>query len=116
VDLNNDGALDLVLNNEGSESVLLLGNPNHAAGRVAVTVQVGGPGALGSQIRVLDGTGKAVAADQITGADGRGGQRASLARFALPPGQYKLEARDSTGRVREKALVVGNAPQRMVIE
>jgi hypothetical protein len=116
VDLNNDGALDLVMNNEGQESVLLLGNPTRNVGRVAVTVQVGGPGALGSRVRVLDGTGKSVAADQITGADGRGGQRASLARFALPPGQYKLEARDSTGKVREKALVVGSAPQRTVIE
>jgi hypothetical protein len=116
VDLNNDGALDLVLNNEGQESVLLLGNPTRTSGRAAVTVQVGGPGALGSTVRVLDGTGKALAADQISGADGRGGQRPQSVRFALPPGSYKIEARDATGKVREKALVVGSAAQRTVIE
>src|SRR5213075_2750972 len=39
VDLNNDGSLDFVFNNEGQESVVLLGNPTPAGKRVPVTVQ-----------------------------------------------------------------------------
>jgi len=35
VDLNNDGMLDMVFNNEGQESAVLLGNPEHAAKRAA---------------------------------------------------------------------------------
>ncbi|HEV3119625.1 MAG TPA: VCBS repeat-containing protein, partial [Gemmataceae bacterium] len=42
VDLNGDGMLDMVFNNEGQESAVLLGNPAIAAKRIPVTLQVAG--------------------------------------------------------------------------
>ena len=44
VDLNGDGMLDMVFNNEGQESAVLLGNPAIAAKRTPVTFQVAGSG------------------------------------------------------------------------
>ena len=42
VDLNGDGVLDMVFNNEGQDSCVLLGNPEWAAKRTPVTLRVGG--------------------------------------------------------------------------
>ena len=39
VDLNNDGVLDMVFNNEGQESCVLLGNPDMVAKRTPVSLQ-----------------------------------------------------------------------------
>ena len=59
VDLNNDGVLDVVFNNEGQESCVLLGNPEFAAKRTPVTLQVNGKtGVIGSRVQVLDKDGK----------------------------------------------------------
>src|SRR5262249_16788616 len=55
----NDGTLDMVFNNEGQESAVLLGSPTTAAKRVPVTLQVAGvDGVVGSQVRLLDQQGK----------------------------------------------------------
>ena len=118
VDLNNDGVLDMVFNNEGQDSCVLLGNPALATGKqTPVTLTVAGTaGIIGSRVRVLDKDGKAVAAQQISGGDGRGGKAAPVARFALKPGTYRVEVRYSSGVVRAKEIVVAAAPLRGVID
>jgi hypothetical protein len=115
VDLNGDGALDFVFNNEGQESCVLLGNPA-AAKRAAVTLQVAGPdGVIGSQVRLLDLEGRLRGACQISGGDGRGGQAAPLARFAVPPGKYRVEVRYSSGVRRGREITVAGAALRGLI-
>lgn len=118
VDLNNRGVLDVIFANEGQESCILLGNPEAVAGkRAAVTLTVGGnTGVLGSVVRVLDAQGKPVATEQVSGGDGRGGQRSPQARFALDPGNYKVEVRYSNGVKRTKEITVAQTPMRAVIE
>jgi hypothetical protein len=77
VDLNNDGMLDMVFNNEGQESAVLLGNPTFAAKQTPVSMQVAGKaGVVGSQVRISDKDGKLQAAQHLSGGDGRGGQAA----------------------------------------
>jgi hypothetical protein len=110
-DVNNDGALDLILANEGQESALLLGNPARGKGRSPLTV----PAPLGSRVRVLAGE-KVLGAQEVRGGDGRGGQPPLAARFALPPGAYRVEVRDSRGQVRTKDVTVGSAPMRVAVE
>src|SRR5262249_6659413 len=115
VDLNNDGALDVVFNNEGQESVVLLGNPV-ANGRTPGTLQPAGTGGIiGSRVRVLDQAGRAHGVQAISGGDGRGGQPAPLARFALAPGTYRVEVRYSTGQEKAKDITVTDSPLRAVI-
>src|SRR5207253_7792065 len=83
VDLNNDGVLDMVFNNEGQESCVLLGNPGLAAKKTPVTLQIAGKdGVTGSRVSVLGTSKKTLAAQEISGGDGRGGQRAPHAHFA----------------------------------
>ena len=55
VDLNNDGVLDMVFNNEGQDSCVLLGNPALGAGKqTPVSLSVAGSGGvIGSRVRVL---------------------------------------------------------------
>src|SRR5579864_4780066 len=103
VDLNRDGMLDVVFNNEGQESAVLLGNPAVAQKRTPVTLQVAGTaGTIGSKTKIVDESGKVVATGEISGGDGRGGQRLPAARFALPPGKYKVIVQDTAGQTREK--------------
>jgi len=87
VDLNGDGQLDIVFNNEGQDSTILLGSGALAAGkRLPLTLRVQTKiGATGSQIRVLDKAGKLLGSQQLSGGDGRGSQQAPMARFALDP-------------------------------
>jgi hypothetical protein len=109
--------LDMVFNNEGQESCVLLGNPSWAAGKTPVTLQVkGSGGVIGSQVRVLDKKGQLLGGQQICGGDGRGGQRAPIARFALKPGTYRVEVRYSSGLSRAKDIVVANSHFRGVID
>jgi hypothetical protein len=118
VDLNNRGVLDLVCANEGQESCVLLANPDLVEGkRAPVTLLPGGTtGIVGSLVRVVDGSGKSVAVEHISGGDGRGGQRAPLARFALTPGNYKVEVRYSNGQTRTRDITVAGSPLRAVID
>jgi hypothetical protein len=110
VDLNNDGVLDVVFNNEGQESCVLLGNPEFAARRTPVTLHVKGKtGVVGSCVKVHDNSGKLLGARFISGGDGRGGQAVPAARFALPPGKYRVEVTDSSGRRRGREIVVADS-------
>jgi hypothetical protein len=113
VDFNNDGVLDMVFNNEGQDSLLLLGNPDRAKKRTPVAVRVtGNNGLTNSRVRVLDQEGRFVAAEELGGSAGRGGQRSPVAHFALEPGNYSLEARYSSGEVRTREIVVGKVALR----
>jgi hypothetical protein len=116
VDLNNDGMLDMVFNNEGQESVILLGNPEFSAKRTPVTLAVGGSGGvIGSRVRILDKEGKVHGIRDLSGGDGRGGQQPLQARYALPPGSYRVEVRYSSGLVRAKEITVATSPLRTLI-
>jgi hypothetical protein len=117
VDLNGDGMLDLVLNNEGQESAVLLGNPAVAGKRVPVTVQVAGKGGVvGSRVQVSDKAGRALQVREICGGSGRGGQPAPLAHFALEPGTYRVQVRYSSGVTRFREITVAGAPLRSLID
>jgi hypothetical protein len=119
VDLNNDGVLDMVFNNEGQESAVLLGNPEFAGANklVPVMLQIAGKeGVIGSQVRLLDKAGKLLASTQVSGGDGRGGQAALGARFAVKPGEYKVEVRYSSGVRRVKEMTVAGTTFRGVID
>jgi hypothetical protein len=118
VDLNNRGVLDMIFANEGQESCVLLGNPEMVAGkRAPVTLTVGGnSGVMGSVVRVLDKAGNAVGSQHVSGGDGRGGQRSPQARFALAPGNYKVEVRYSNGVTKTKDITVAQTPMRAVID
>jgi hypothetical protein len=117
VDLNNDGMLDVVFNNEGQESCVLLGNPELAKKRTPVTLQVAGAdGVIGSQVKVLDKGGKVHGTLLVSGGEGRGSQAAPVARFALSPGNYRVEVRYSSGIRRARDITVAAAPVRGVID
>src|SRR5262249_25998149 len=117
VDLNGDGVLDMVFNNEGQESCVLLGNPDWGQKMTPLVVYVRGKdGVLGSQVRVLDKEGKLQGSHTVSGGDGRGGQAAPTARFALKPGTYKVEVQFSTGIRRSREITVATALARGVID
>jgi hypothetical protein len=117
VDLNNDGVLDMVFNNEGQDPVVLLGNPETLNKKTPVTLQIAGKsGVIGSRVQLLDRQGKLLASQQISGGDGRGGQAAPLARFALAPGTYRVEVRYSTGVRRSKEIQVATGHLKGIID
>jgi hypothetical protein len=117
VDLNGDGALDVVFNNEGQESCVLLGNPEFAAKKTPVTLHVAGTGGVvGSRVRLLAKDGKQLGGHDIGGGEGRGGHAAPVARFALTPGAYRVEVRYSSGLVRAKDFVVAGTHVKGVID
>jgi hypothetical protein len=118
VDLNNDGVLDVVFNNEGQDSCVLLGNPEVAAKQTPVTLAVQGKaGVVGSRVQILDKAGKLRGCCQVSGGDGRGGQAPAAARFALAPGTYRVEWRLSNGERRAKEIVVpAGSPLRGVLD
>jgi hypothetical protein len=118
VDLNGDGMLDVVFNNEGQESCVLLGNREFLADkRAAVTMNIAGKdGVVGSRVSVLDKDGQIKGTQLISGGDGRGGQTSSQARFALVPGSYRVEVRYSSGVRRMKEITVASSPIRGVID
>jgi hypothetical protein len=117
VDINGDGVLDMVFNNEGQESCVLLGNPEWTAKRTPVTLGVAAKtGVVGSTVKVLDKDGKLVAARQVSGGEARGGQSWPAARFALAPGTYRIEVRFSNGDRRAKELVVAGTQVRAVLD
>ena len=117
VDLNNDGVLDVVFNNEGQESCVLLGNAELAHKRTPVVVHVAGKdGVIGSQVKVLDKQGKVHGVRTISGGEGRGGQAEPRAHFALKPGKYQVEVRYSSGVRRGKEINVAASQLRGQID
>jgi hypothetical protein len=117
VDVNGDGALDMILNNEGQDSVVLLGSGALAGKCIPLSLQVAGKqGVVGSRVQVRGKDGKLIAMREISGGDGRGGQQAPLARFTLEPGAYRVEVRYSNGQVRRRDITVGDAPMRTVVD
>jgi hypothetical protein len=117
VDLNNDGVLDMVFNNEGQESVVLLGNPEAVVKHSPVMMKIGGTsGVVGSKFRLLDKAGKIVGSGQVSGGDGRGGQASPLARFAVPPGAYRFVVQYSSGVRRGQDIQVSTSPFKAVID
>jgi hypothetical protein len=68
---------------------------------------VGGHGGvIGSRVRILDAEGRLLAAQHLSGGDGRGGQAAPVARFALVPGSYRVEVQYRSGLRRGRPLEV----------
>jgi hypothetical protein len=117
VDLNNDGVLDVILNNEGQESAVLLGSPPPGTKCVPLTVQLGGKaGVVGSQVKVADKNGRTLQVQEISGGSGRGGQAPPLAHFAVAPGAYRVEVRFSSGLRRVREITVASTPVRSVID
>jgi hypothetical protein len=117
VDLKNRGVLDMIFNNEGQDSVVLLANPEVSGKRVPLTLQIGAKdGIIGSRIDLHDKDNKLIGTQQICGGAGRGGQQAALARFTLEPGQYRASVRLSSGQVLTKNITLGNDALRSRIE
>jgi len=117
VDLNNDGMLDMVFNNEGQESAVLLGNPEMAKKRAPVAITIAGKdGVIGSRVQILDKLDKLVGMHELSGGDGRGGQHPLLARFALDPGTYRVLVRYSSGVSRSQEITVAGTMVRCRID
>jgi hypothetical protein len=117
VDLNGDGMLDMVFNNEGQESSVLLGNPALAGKCSPVTVAVSGTsGVVGSRVQVSDKDGRFRAVQEISGGDGRGGQQPLLARFTLEPGAYRVSVRYTSGVTRAQVVTVAGSPVRSLFD
>ncbi|MBY0229443.1 MAG: VCBS repeat-containing protein, partial [Gemmataceae bacterium] len=116
-DVNGDGTLDVVLNNEGQDSVVLLGDPAWGAKRTPVSVTLGArAGLTGAALRLLDAKGGLAGMHVLTGGEGRGGQGAGRARFAVAPGTYRAELTLSNGEKRTKEVVVAASHVRAVVE
>lgn len=117
IDLNSDGHLDMIFNNEGQDAVVMLGSNALAGKRIPFTLNVAGKdGVIGSRVQVMTKDGKHVATRDISGGDGRGGQQSPQARFTLEPGSYRVQVRYSTGVVRAKDITVGESPLRSLID
>lgn len=117
VDLKNRGVLDMIFNNEGQDSVVLLANPEVAGKKVPLSLQVAAKtGLTGSRLDLHDMAGKLVGTRYICGGSGRGGQQSPVARFTLPPGHYRASVRLSNGQEMTKAITLGADPLRSRID
>ena len=114
-DLNGDGKLDLILNNEGQDSAALFGNKDLPGRCTQVVIQLGAE-SVGSRIRVLDKDGKQVATQDVSGGEGRGGQPPLSPRFTLSPGAYRLEFRSGSGKSQTRAISVAETPMRVRLD
>ncbi len=114
-DLNGDGQLDLILNNEAQDSAILFGLVKESMGKTPVVVTLNGTAGLnGGKVVVKDMTGKAVATACHSGGDCRGGN-ALLPRFALAPGEYKVELTGPDGKATITALTVATSPMNVKV-
>jgi hypothetical protein len=112
-DLNNDGQLDMVFNNEGQDSVVLLGSAAQSGKRTPLSFTIkANEGVIGSKVEVATKEGKVVSSRHISGGDGRGGQQTPIARFTLEPGAYRVNVHLSSGEVRSRDVVLGADPMR----
>jgi hypothetical protein len=115
-DLNGDGTLDMIFNNENQSGVVLLGNPALYNKRVPVMVNVtGAEGVIGSRVQVRGAKGLLLATQEISGGAGRH-QPPAQVRFALEPGSYRVHVRFSSGVVREQDVTVVRQPVRLKID
>jgi hypothetical protein len=114
VDLNGDGQLDLILNNEGQESSVLFGMQTPGGAKTPVTFALNGTPTLnGGKVVVKDMSGTRVACCAITGGDCRGGQGGLAPRFALTPGAYKFEMIGPDGKTTVKEVTVTATPMQV---
>ena len=110
-DLNGDGQLDLILNNEGQESSVLFGVAGPVNGKAPLTVALNGTATLnGGKVVVKNASGKAVASCCVTGGDCRGGQCGLAPRFVLAPGAYRIEFIGPGGKAVSKEVTIATAP------
>jgi hypothetical protein len=114
-DLNGDGKLDLIMNNEGQESAVLFGNKEMSGKCTQVVLSFGEEGSVGTRIRVLDKDKKLVTAIDVSGGEARGGQSSLSPRFTLAAGSYVFEYRYSNGKNGTKEVTVADAPLRVSI-
>ena len=116
-DLNGDGQLDLILNNEAQDSAILFGavKEGPGSGKTPVVVTLNGTvGLNGGKIVVKDMAGKAVATACLCGGESRGGNHLAP-RFALAPGEYKVELTGSDGKATITALTVAGSPMNVKV-
>jgi len=114
-DVNGDGKLDFILNNEGQDSAVLFGNKELAGKCTQVVVRMGAE-SIGSSVRVLDNAGNALASQDVSGGEGRGGQSGLSPRFTLAPGQYRIEVRTPSGKNQALPIAVADTPMRVRID
>jgi len=116
-DINNDGKLDLILNNEGQESCAIFGSGADAGSLTPILVQMPKEtNYCGGTISVTSTEGKLIASRQFFGGDGRGGQGGIAPRFALAPGLYTLVVKGSDGKTKQQAVTVAQDPMKVAME
>lgn len=114
-DLNGDGTLDLIFNNEGQDSVVLLGDATRTSPALPLGVRLGGSkGATGAVLRAYDGN-KLVGVRDLGASLGRGGQSALEAHLALPAGRYRVEATFASGLKRTQEVTLEGGPAQVVL-
>jgi hypothetical protein len=109
-DFNRDGIADLLLVGADADPTVVL--TGRLKGKFApLTVRFAGPDcAVGAAVRLTDAAGRLMGTARISGGDGRAMQSAAEARFAVPPGSYKIEVRYSSGKVAAKDVTVADKP------
>jgi hypothetical protein len=105
-DLNKDGALDLVLNNEGQDSVVYFGVAKPA--KLTPVLLKGTVSAR--EVTILNQQGQRLTSSQVGTTEGRGAQSGLNPRFVLVPGQYRLQIISQDGKAREKPFTVEASP------
>lgn len=110
VDLNNDGKIDLVLANEGQDSLVLLGNKELPAKATAVNLDL--PAEMFGTNALLKVSGNGVQLSRsLVMADSRG-QPGVNQRLVLPPGKYQMELKDGN-KTQSRELIVTESPARV---
>ena len=106
-DLNNDGKLDLILANEGQDSLVLLGNKGLPSKATAINVEL--PCETFGTNTLLKVTGPGVQLSRsLVMADSRG-QPGVAQRLVLPPGKYTLELKDGAKSQNRELVVTDQA-------
>jgi hypothetical protein len=110
-DFGRRGVMDLLLvHADPAPPVVLVSRMKQQHAAVTVRFGAAPESPVGATVRALDSAGKVLATATISGGDGQSGQSAPEARFALPPGKYRLEARYSNGTVRVRDVELSDKP------